>query len=91
MPPAPPASPYAEEDDVLVRPPRIRFSCGELVPGSWLRRYLPPQQGWSGETTQIFVVLAIHEGAVLLKEPGTGRELSRHRRHLAMSAYWELL
>jgi hypothetical protein len=83
--------PCSEDDDVVTRPPRVRFSCSEITSGSWLRRYLPPQKGWSGETTQIFVVLAVHKGAVLLKEPNTGRELSRHVRHLAMSAYWELL
>lgn len=88
MPPAPPCT---DDDDVLTRPPRVRFSCSELQPGVWLRRYLPPPGGWSGETTQIFCVLAVDKGAVLLKEPNTGRELSRHRRHLAMSAYWEIL
>ena len=85
--------PHLEEDDVITRPPRVRFPCSEVRPGVWLRRYLPPSKGWHGETTQIFTVLAIDpkRGGVLLKEAATGRELTRRRSYLATSAYWELL
>lgn len=83
--------PYQDEDDVPTRPPRVRFSCTEITPGSWLRRYLPPRSGWTGETTQIYSVLAVEGPAVLLKEAATGREMVRRRRYLAISAYWELL
>ena len=81
------------DDDVLTRQPRVRFSCSELAPGSWLRRYLPPQSGWHGETTQLFAVLSVDakRGGVLLKEASTGREITRRRGYLAMSAHWELL
>jgi hypothetical protein len=80
------------DDDTITRPARVRFSCSELVPGVWLRRYLKPPGGWEGETTQIFTVLATDKrGGVLLKEAATGRELLRRRSHLATSAYWEIL